>query len=354
MSDERPTFRTGDVNGNVIGEMFGGAITGYYGATPKDGRPQPAPARAPAAASDADYHLAFTFAGEQREYVEHTKEECEVLGLEVMYDFDRVVDWWGRNFIAEQREIYAARTLFVVAFISEEYLRKPVPRDEFTAAMWTDVQRGGGYILPVIMDDVRVPLDMLHPSVAHINVRRGRPAPADLAVLLNRKLLSTLLKGPREPKRITDIIREVMAGPSPEQGAVEPPSDPVDAIVAHLRTRIEAARGDLRQRGCELLLPAGDGLRLDVVMAGARVYGLEIRRDRHAPDVLVFRVHRHTEFGGELRDEAELVHDPYDATPRLRLRKRGLLPGLTGVPVELTGEDLFELIWRDISTRLDR
>lgn len=349
MGGERPAVRTGDVNGNVVGEMSGGAITGYYGATPPDRRPDPAPARPAAGAPDADYHLAFTFAGEQREYVERTKEECEVLGLEVMYDFDRVVDWWGRNFIAEQRQVYAGRTLFVVAFISEEYLRKPVPRDEFTAAMWTDVQRGGGYILPVIMDDVRVPLDMLHPSVAYINVRRERPAPADLAVLLNRKLLSTLLIQPREPKRITEIVREAMAKPA----VAEPPSDPVDAVVTHLRTRIEAARDDIRRLGCELLLASGDGLRFDVVRAGAKVYGLEVRRDRHAPDVLVVRVHRHTEFGGELRDNAELVHDPYDATPRLRLRKRGLLPGMTGDPVELTKEDLFERVWQDIRARLD-
>jgi hypothetical protein len=328
------------VNGPVLGVMSGGSITGNYGG------PQSTPAKTASAqpkAPDAVYHFAFTFAGEQRDYVSRTKEECEDIGLEVMYDLDRAADMLGDDFITQQRQIYSARTLFVVAFLSEDYLRKPVPRDEFKAAMWTDVQRGGGYILPILMDDVEVPSDMLHPSTSYIPVRNGQPAPQDLAVLLNRKLLASLLTEPRAPKRISEIVRDTL-GKQPE------PADPLDAIIEHLRTRITAGGEDIRQRGCILRLPKEDGVRCDVIRPGEPLYSLEVRRDRRVTDSLVIKVDRHT--GGELRDSAELVRDPYDPTPRVRLRKRGLLPGMTGDPVTLTKDELFDRIWHDIMQRL--
>jgi len=50
------------------------------------------------------YDLAFSFAGEHREYVEQTKNACEQLGLSVFYDRDKNNEWWGKNFI----EAYSA------------------------------------------------------------------------------------------------------------------------------------------------------------------------------------------------------------------------------------------------------
>jgi hypothetical protein len=63
-------------------------------------------------------------------------------------------------------------------------------------------------------------------------------------------------------------------------------------------------------------------------------------------------VHRHLEFAGELRDNAELVRDPYDRTPKVRLRKRGLLPGLTGNTVTWTKDELADRVWQDIIARV--
>jgi len=84
--------------------------------------------------SSADrFDLAFSFAGEHRDYVEQTKNACERLGLKVFYDRDKNNEWWGKNFIAEQRRIYGALTRYFVPFISTEYwyLAKPIPFDEF-------------------------------------------------------------------------------------------------------------------------------------------------------------------------------------------------------------------------------
>jgi TIR domain len=348
VTEDRPTVQMGNisgVNGPVTGVMTGGDITGNYGAPQQSTRASAKAVSAEPKAPDALYHFAFTFAGEQRDYVSRTKDECEDLGLEVMYDLDRAADMLGENFIAQQRQIYSARTLFVVAFLSEDYLRKPVPRDEFKAAMWTDVQRGGGYILPILMDDVEVPSDMLHPGTSYIPVRDEQPGPQDLAVLLNRKVLASLLTDPRGPKRISEIVRDTL-GKQPE------PADPLDAIIEHLRAKITSGGQEIRQRGCILRLLKEDGVRCDVIRPGDPLYSLEVRRDRRVTDSLVIKVDRHTESGGELRDNAELVRDPYDSTPKVRLRKRGLLPGMTGDPVILTKEELSGRIWQDIMQRI--
>lgn len=139
-------------------------------------RPRPAPEPIPPRADDGEeYDLAFSFASSDREYVEETKIACEELGLRVRYDKDLVNEMWGENFLTAQRRVYRTHARFVVAFISAEYFRRPVATDEFLAAMWTDVKQGGGYILPVLIGEVDVPDDMLHPHVGHLRAEDYEP-----------------------------------------------------------------------------------------------------------------------------------------------------------------------------------
>jgi hypothetical protein len=112
-----------------------------------------------------EFDLAFSFAGVDRGYVERTKMACDRLGLRVMYDRDMRNRWWGANFVTEQRKVYGGRALFFVPFISVDYFRRTIPSDEFATAAWTDAQCGGGYMLPVIIGDVRVPAHLLPPYV---------------------------------------------------------------------------------------------------------------------------------------------------------------------------------------------
>jgi hypothetical protein len=87
---------------------------------------------------DVNYDLAVSFAGEQ------TVRACGELGLRVFYDRDVGNEWWGKNFIREQRKVYGSQTRFFVPFISSEYLAKPIPMDEFSSAMMTAVKQGDG------------------------------------------------------------------------------------------------------------------------------------------------------------------------------------------------------------------
>ena len=135
---------------------------------------------------DKTYDLAVSFAGEHRDYVERTVRACSELGLRVFYDRDMSNEWWGKNFIREQRKVYGSQTRYFVPFISGEYLSKPIPMDEFSAAMMTAVKQGDGYVLPILIGDVQVPLDLLHP---HIHYLRARDfTPQQLAAELHAKV----------------------------------------------------------------------------------------------------------------------------------------------------------------------
>lgn len=202
----------GPVTNSAIGEgnkVTNNSIT--YAAppapTPGPTAPRPTPPRqdpvdgGPVA---VEYDVAFSFAGEHRDYVERTKLACEALGLRVFYDKDKSNDWWGRNFLAEQRVVYGRLARYFVPFISVEYFSKPVPSDEFDAAMWTDVERGGGYILPVIIGAVRVPAHRLHPHTGYL--RAEDHTPAQLAEQLRRKVTGAGTRERRKPRDITDIV----------------------------------------------------------------------------------------------------------------------------------------------------
>jgi len=126
--------------------------------------------------NDTEFDLAFSFAGANRDYVAGTKAACDRLGLRVMYDEDMTNRWWGENFIAEQRRMYGGRALFFVPFLSTDYFRRTIPPDELATAAWTDLERGGGHILPVLIDDTRIPPHLLP---RHIGYLRARDYSAD-------------------------------------------------------------------------------------------------------------------------------------------------------------------------------
>lgn len=46
-----------------------------------------------------EFDVCFSFAGEQREYVEKTYEACRKLGIKVFYDKAVETQIWGKNLI---------------------------------------------------------------------------------------------------------------------------------------------------------------------------------------------------------------------------------------------------------------
>jgi|GEM_PF-1331896 len=161
---------------------------------------------------EEDYDLAFSFAGEHRRYVEDVKNECVKLGLKVFYDKDKNNEWWGKNFISEQRSVYSGKTKYFVPFISPEYFKKAIPSDEFESAIWRSLQKGDDpYILPVKIGRSDIPIDKLHPTTHYL--RADDYTPAELAQEMYKKVSKS--SSPK-PKDVQEIIDDAIDLPMPQ------------------------------------------------------------------------------------------------------------------------------------------
>jgi hypothetical protein len=118
----------------------------------------------------------------------------------------------GKNFIVEQRKVYGSQTRYFVPFVSTEYLTKPIPADEFQAAMMTAVKEGDAYVLPVLIGGVRVPAELLHPHIHYL--RAEDYTPAELGREMQRRLGQG---GATQPGRdIGEVVKEVLDLPMPK------------------------------------------------------------------------------------------------------------------------------------------
>ena len=192
------------------------------------------------------YDIAVSFAGEHRDYVEQTVEACRELHLRVFYDRNMNNEWWGKNFIREQRKVYGSQTRYFVPFISSEYLAKPIPMDEFSAAMMTAVKQGDGYVLPVLIGDVHVPPDLLHP---HIHYLRAKDyTPGQLATQLQAKVGQAEASG-QDVRKIISVVQEAMALRLPKVVPAEfSKYEELELVFAYLGEQFTAAAPHLRLR----------------------------------------------------------------------------------------------------------
>jgi hypothetical protein len=77
------------------------------------------------------YHVAFSFAGEDRDYVEKVAAQLTSDGVNVFYDKYEEVGLWGKDLYAHLKDVYEKRALFTVMFISNHYSDK----------LWTNHER---------------------------------------------------------------------------------------------------------------------------------------------------------------------------------------------------------------------
>jgi hypothetical protein len=157
-----------------------------------------------------DYDIAMSFAAEQRDYVELTVTAAKALGLQVFYDRDMTHKWWGQNFVREQRRVYGQRALHFVPFISADYLIRQYPLDEFSYAMVVSVERGNDYILPVLVGDVEVPRELLHPHTGFLRAEDNTPS--QLALQMKIKVDASKRRK-RQTRDFGEIVEEAHRPP---------------------------------------------------------------------------------------------------------------------------------------------
>ncbi|GAB3967039.1 TIR domain-containing protein [Plantactinospora veratri] len=153
------------------------------------------------------YDIAVSFAGAQRRLVEPIVRACQALGLQVFYDRDNTVPFWGRNFITGMRAIYGgARARYFVPFLSQEYLASAYPMDEFNAAMRRAIEiSADSYILPIVVGSVQVPDDLLSPAIGFL---RLEDYSADQLAQIMGERVGVAQQRHQEPREVMGVVDE--------------------------------------------------------------------------------------------------------------------------------------------------
>jgi len=130
------------------------------------------------------YDVCFSFAGEQRTYVEKVAELLRASGFTVFYDRFERVSLWGKDLYEHLTDIYRERARFCVIFVSSDYASKHWTTHERKSAQARAVRENQEYILPARFDDTVLP--GLNPTVGYIDLRETEPV--ELARLLAEKI----------------------------------------------------------------------------------------------------------------------------------------------------------------------
>src|SRR6266568_699878 len=98
------------------------------------------------------YHVALSFAGEDREYVKRVAAQLIAEGVEVFYDEFEKSTLWGKNLYTHLRDVYEKKALFTVMFVSQHYKEKVWPNHERESAQARAFESNREYILPAFFD----------------------------------------------------------------------------------------------------------------------------------------------------------------------------------------------------------
>jgi hypothetical protein len=135
-------------------------------------------------ATEPDFDVALSFAGEDRGYVERVATRLRDAGVRVFYDEFMVVETWGADLYSYFDDIYRNRAKFAVIFVSADYARKAWTSHERQSAQARALMQQNVYLLPVRLDDTELP--GLRPTVGYVDARKV--SPEALTELIQRKL----------------------------------------------------------------------------------------------------------------------------------------------------------------------
>lgn len=133
-----------------------------------------------------NYHVALSFAGEDRDYVEKVAVQLRAAGVEVFYDLFHEADLWGKDLYAHLSEVYQKRAIYTVIFVSAAYRDKLWTNHERRSAQARAFSESSEYILPALFDKT-VEIPGLLKTTGHIDLTKKTPE--QLADLIVEKLL---------------------------------------------------------------------------------------------------------------------------------------------------------------------
>ena len=104
-----------------------------------------------------EYDVGLSFAGEQRDFVQNFADELKAHGIRVFLDEYEKAGLWGKDLYAHLAEIYQNKCRYCILFASADYATKVWPNHELRSAQARAIEQKEEYILPVRVDDTKIP-----------------------------------------------------------------------------------------------------------------------------------------------------------------------------------------------------
>ena len=120
------------------------------------------------------YHIALSFAGEDRDYVEQVAIELRDNGVNIFYDKFEETKLWGKDLYEYLSDIYQNRAIYTIMFVSEAYRDKLWANHERKNAQARAFTESREYILPAKFD-VSVEIPGLLKTTGYINLNKLTP-----------------------------------------------------------------------------------------------------------------------------------------------------------------------------------
>ncbi|WP_394361005.1 TIR domain-containing protein [Amycolatopsis sp. SB7-3] len=300
-----------------------------------------------------NYDIAVSFSGAQRAYVEEVVRECRKLDLKVFYDLDEQVKLWGRNVITELRKIYSSvNTRYVVPFLSREYLAGAYPMDEFRAALIRAIDQED-FILPVLMDDVEVPVEYLSPATIYLRSADYSPGRLASAILERitaggRQVVSALSVENSDVGLVSRAGSLRLPKLAPTRFSAE---NTMDEALRHIGMRFTAEISALEEYGFRSHVRAFAGeVSVLVESKGRPVCELKVTRGESVWSGALTVAFQWPRVRGGVNG---FVRPEWDSEARLaKLRFQDMSMG--GVDPLLTAEELFDALWNKIVKFLEQ
>jgi hypothetical protein len=131
------------------------------------------------------YHVALSFAGEDRPYVEKVASALRAEGVNVFYDMFEEADLWGKDLYTHLSDVYQNLALFTVMFVSEAYQSKLWTTHERKSAQARAFSDSKEYILPAKFDE-SIEIPGLLKTTGYVSLKTKTPD--QLAALIVQKL----------------------------------------------------------------------------------------------------------------------------------------------------------------------
>jgi hypothetical protein len=144
-----------------------------------------------------EYDVAFSFAGEDRVFVEEVAAQLHRRRVKVFYDRYEQADLWGKDLYVHLDEVYRKKARYCLMFLSRHYASKLWTSHERRSAQARAMAESSEYILPVRLDSSEVPGFL--PTIGYITS-------VDFPPTAIAELVAEKLRGSRKERAVADAV----------------------------------------------------------------------------------------------------------------------------------------------------